>query len=39
VGFAKRDLENMAKEAARVTKRPVAPLFRPGEVVPDHKPG
>jgi peroxiredoxin len=39
VGFAKRDLENMAKEAALSTKRPVAPLFRPGEVVPDHKPG
>ena len=39
VGFAKRDLENMAKEAARVTKRPGASLFRPGEVVPDQKPG
>src|ERR1700752_3409441 len=39
VGFGKRDLENMAQEAARATNRPVAPLFRPGEVVPDHKPG
>ncbi len=39
VGFSKRDLENMAKEAALATKRPVAPFFRPGEVVPDHKPG
>ena len=39
VGFGKRDLENMAKEAARVTKRPAASLFRPGEVVPDQKPG
>ena len=39
VGFAKRDLENMTQEAARVTERPVASLFRPGEVVPDHKPG
>jgi peroxiredoxin len=39
VGFAKQDLENMAKEAALSTKRPVAPLFRPGEVVPTHKPG
>lgn len=39
VGFAKRELENMAKEAAQATKRPFAPLFRPGEVVPDHKPG
>ena len=39
IGFGKRDLENMAQEAARATNRPVAPLFRPGEVVPDHKPG
>lgn len=39
VGFAKQDLENMAKEAALSTKRPVTPLFRPGEVVPSHKPG
>ena len=39
VGFAKQDLENMAKEAALSTKRPIAPLFRPGEVVPSHKPG
>ena len=39
VGFAKRDLENMAQEAARATNRPAAALFKPGEVVPDHKPG
>jgi peroxiredoxin len=39
VGFAKQDLENMAKEAALSTKRPVTPLFKPGEVVPSHKPG
>jgi hypothetical protein len=39
VGFGKRDLESMAKEAARATNRPVTALFKPGEVVPDHKPG
>jgi peroxiredoxin len=39
VGFAKQDLENMAKEVAASTKRTVMPLFRPGEVVPNHKPG
>src|SRR6201981_261974 len=39
VGFAKQHLENMAKEAALSTKRPVTPLFKPGEVVPTHKPG
>jgi len=39
VGFGKRELENMAREAARATNRPATSLFRPGEVVPDHKPG
>ena len=39
VGFGKRDLESMTKEAARATNRPVTTLFKPGEVVPDHKPG
>ncbi|MGA8143968.1 MAG: TlpA disulfide reductase family protein [Candidatus Acidiferrales bacterium] len=39
VGFSKRDLENMAREAARATSKPPAPLFKPGEVIPDHKPG
>jgi peroxiredoxin len=39
IGFVKQDLENMAKEAALSTKRALAPLFRPGEVVPSHKPG
>jgi len=39
VGFAKRDLEDMAREAARVTNRPAVPLFKPGEVIPDRKPG
>jgi peroxiredoxin len=39
VGFGKRDLENMAKEAARATGKSSAPLFKPGEVIPEHKPG
>lgn len=39
VGFGKRDLENMAKEAARATGKPATPLFKPGEVIPEHKPG
>jgi peroxiredoxin len=39
VGFAKRDLENMAKEAARITSKPPVSLFKPDEVIPDHKPG
>jgi peroxiredoxin len=39
VGFAKRDLENMAREAARATGKSAGPLFKPGEVIPEHKPG
>jgi peroxiredoxin len=39
IGFAKRDLEKMAQETARATGKPSVPLFKPGEVIPDHKPG
>lgn len=39
IGFAKRALENMSKEAARATNREPIPLFRPGEVIPETKPG
>jgi len=39
VGFAKADLETIAAEAARVTAKPAQPLFQPGEVIPEHKPG
>lgn len=39
VGFAKADLEQIAAEAARVAGKPATPLFKPGEVVPDYKPG
>jgi peroxiredoxin len=39
VGFAKADLETIAAEAARASGKPPKPLFRPGEVIPDYKPG
>jgi peroxiredoxin len=39
VGFGRDDLEKIAAEAARATGKPAQPLFRPGEVVPDYKPG
>jgi len=39
VGFAKGDLENMARAAAEATGKPATPLFRAGEVVPETKPG
>ncbi|HEV3253131.1 MAG TPA: TlpA disulfide reductase family protein [Candidatus Acidoferrales bacterium] len=39
VGFSKPDLEKMAAELARASGKPAQPLFRPGEVVPDYKPG
>jgi peroxiredoxin len=39
VGFVKADLENLAANAARAAGKPSAPLFKPGEVIPDSKPG
>jgi peroxiredoxin len=39
VGFSKADLERIAAEAARATGKPAQPLFKPGEVIPDYKPG
>jgi len=39
VGFARADLERIAAEAARASGKPAIPLFKPGEVVPDYKPG
>lgn len=39
VGFSKRELETITAEAARAAGKPAQPLFRPGEVVPDYKPG
>jgi peroxiredoxin len=39
VGFAKADLEKVATEAARATQKIPSPIFKPGEVVPQYKPG
>lgn len=39
VGFSKADIEKIASEAARVTGRPEASAFDPGEKVPEYKPG
>lgn len=38
-GFSKRDLETVAKELAAAAGKPVAPVFKPDEAVPDYKPG
>jgi peroxiredoxin len=39
VGFVKADLEKIAAEAAHATGKPPTPLFKPGEVIPETKPG
>jgi peroxiredoxin len=39
VGFSKKDLEKMAAAAARATSTPLTSFFKPGEVIPDFKPG
>jgi peroxiredoxin len=39
VGFAKKDLERMAAAAAAATSAPPTSFFKPGEVIPDFKPG
>ena len=39
VGFSKSDLEEMTAVAARSTGKPTSSLFKPGEVIPDYKPG
>jgi peroxiredoxin len=39
VGFSKTELEEMAAYAAQATGKPAAPLFKPGEVIPETKPG
>lgn len=38
-GFTKKDLETISAEIASVSGKPAQPLFRPGEKVPDHRPG
>ena len=39
VGFAKADIEQIAKELGEATASPAFAIFRPGEVVPAYKPG
>lgn len=39
VGFSKPDLQDIAARAARATGTAAGPLFKPGEVIPDYKPG
>lgn len=39
VGFSKTELEVVGAAAAQATGKPASPLFKPGEVVPDYKPG
>ena len=39
VGFVKADLETLAAEAAKASGKSALPLFKPGEVIPDSKPG
>jgi peroxiredoxin len=39
VGFGKKALENISEELAAFLGQPVAPVFQPGEIVPDSKPG
>ena len=39
VGFSKKDLEKIAAAAANATSTPPTSLFKPGEVIPDLKPG
>lgn len=38
-GFTKKDLEAVSAEIAAIAGKPPQPLFRPGEKVPDHRPG
>ena len=38
VGFSRKDLEAVAAELSRCSGKPIT-AFRPGEVVPDYKPG
>jgi hypothetical protein len=39
VGFAKKDLETIAAEIAKASAKTPQALFRPGEKVPEYKPG
>jgi peroxiredoxin len=39
VGFSKKDLEKIAAAAAKAAGTPPTAFFKPGEVIPDFKPG
>lgn len=39
VGFAKNDLETIAREIAKTSGKTLQPVFQPGETVPEYKPG
>ena len=39
VGFGKKEIQKISEELARFLGRPAVPIFKPGEVVPDTKPG
>jgi peroxiredoxin len=39
VGFSKHDLETIGAELAKVSGKPMQPVFLPGEKVPDYRPG
>jgi peroxiredoxin len=39
VGFSKKDLEKMAAAATNAASAPPTSFFKPGEVIPDFKPG
>jgi len=39
VGFSKSDLEQLTLQAAHAAGKPAVPLFKPGEVIPETKPG
>jgi peroxiredoxin len=39
IGFSKKDFETIAAASARATSTPPTTFFKPGEVIPDLKPG
>jgi peroxiredoxin len=39
IGFSRAEIEKMNAELARASGKPVSPVFRPGEIIPDYKPG
>lgn len=39
VGWSKADMEQLNQKLAQIAGLPLAPLFAPGERIPDYKPG